>query len=170
MSSWKKPLSWCTTLHIHSINAIHFKHSLTNCQSHSLTLTKQHTHKIHSQLHFKLLNFLNGWWCDISELPPHPHVVQVYGISIDGPQPVLVMEYCAGGNQSSHFHYQNKTVFWLNNIEKFQLNIKSNIIQTLFILLSLNIDIFDLYFEYFFVVFVDMKEVWTSCCLLSNNK
>jgi serine/threonine protein kinase len=30
-------------------------------------------------------------------LPPHPNVVQVYGVSIDGPQPVIVMEYCPGG-------------------------------------------------------------------------
>jgi serine/threonine protein kinase len=33
-----------------------------------------------------------------SELPPHPNVVQVFGISTDGPQPVLIMEYCAGGS------------------------------------------------------------------------
>jgi predicted Ser/Thr protein kinase len=32
------------------------------------------------------------------ELPPHPNVVQLFGISIDGPQPVLVLEYCAGGS------------------------------------------------------------------------
>jgi hypothetical protein len=30
-------------------------------------------------------------------LPPHPNIVQVYGISIDGPQPALVVEYCSGG-------------------------------------------------------------------------
>jgi predicted Ser/Thr protein kinase len=32
------------------------------------------------------------------ELPPHPNVIQVFGISLDGPQPVIVMEYCAGGS------------------------------------------------------------------------
>jgi serine/threonine protein kinase len=31
-------------------------------------------------------------------LPPHPNVVRMYGVSIDGTQPVIVMEYCAGGN------------------------------------------------------------------------
>jgi hypothetical protein len=31
------------------------------------------------------------------ELPPHPNIVQVFGISQDGPQPILVMEYCDGG-------------------------------------------------------------------------
>jgi hypothetical protein len=31
------------------------------------------------------------------KLPPHPNVVQMFGVSIDGPQPVIVMEYCAGG-------------------------------------------------------------------------
>jgi hypothetical protein len=35
------------------------------------------------------------------ELPPHPNVVQVFGISLDGPQPVIVMEYCAGGIKSN---------------------------------------------------------------------
>jgi serine/threonine protein kinase len=32
-----------------------------------------------------------------SELPPHPNVVQLFGVSLDGPQPVIVMEYCTGG-------------------------------------------------------------------------
>jgi hypothetical protein len=31
------------------------------------------------------------------DLPPHPNVVQVYGISLDGQQSVLVLEYCSGG-------------------------------------------------------------------------
>jgi len=31
-------------------------------------------------------------------LPPHPNVVRMYGLSIDGTQPVIVMEYCAGGS------------------------------------------------------------------------
>jgi hypothetical protein len=31
------------------------------------------------------------------ELPPHPNVVQMFGVSLDGPQPVIVMEYCAEG-------------------------------------------------------------------------
>jgi serine/threonine protein kinase len=31
------------------------------------------------------------------ELPPHPNVLQVFGVTLDGPQPILVMEYCVGG-------------------------------------------------------------------------
>jgi predicted Ser/Thr protein kinase len=31
-------------------------------------------------------------------LPPHPNVVRMYGVSIDGAQPIIVMEYCAGGS------------------------------------------------------------------------
>jgi serine/threonine protein kinase len=31
------------------------------------------------------------------ELPPHPNVVRLFGVSLDGPQPVIVMEYCAEG-------------------------------------------------------------------------
>jgi serine/threonine protein kinase len=34
------------------------------------------------------------------KLPPHPNVVQVFGVSLDGPQPVIVMEYCGGGTQT----------------------------------------------------------------------
>jgi predicted Ser/Thr protein kinase len=32
------------------------------------------------------------------ELPPHPNVVHVFGVSLDGPQPIIIMEYCAGGS------------------------------------------------------------------------
>jgi len=32
------------------------------------------------------------------KLPPHPNVVHVYGVATDGLQPVIVMEYCAGGS------------------------------------------------------------------------
>jgi hypothetical protein len=32
------------------------------------------------------------------DLPPHPNIVQMYGVSLDGPQAVIVLEYCAGGN------------------------------------------------------------------------
>jgi serine/threonine protein kinase len=31
-------------------------------------------------------------------LPPHPNVVHVFGISVDGPQPVIILEYCGGGS------------------------------------------------------------------------
>jgi serine/threonine protein kinase len=30
-------------------------------------------------------------------LPPHPNVVRMYGVSTDGTQTVIVMEYCTGG-------------------------------------------------------------------------
>eukprot|EP00029_Vermamoeba_vermiformis_P009625 TRINITY_DN4868_c0_g1_i1.p1 TRINITY_DN4868_c0_g1~~TRINITY_DN4868_c0_g1_i1.p1 ORF type:complete len:708 (+),score=31.08 TRINITY_DN4868_c0_g1_i1:1542-3665(+) len=32
------------------------------------------------------------------ELPPHPNVVQTFGISVDGPLPCIVLEYCGGGS------------------------------------------------------------------------
>jgi serine/threonine protein kinase len=35
-----------------------------------------------------------------SELPPHPNVVHLFGVSLDGPQPVIVMEYCEGGTKT----------------------------------------------------------------------
>jgi serine/threonine protein kinase len=31
-------------------------------------------------------------------LPPHPNIVRMYGVSIDSTQPIIVMEYCAGGS------------------------------------------------------------------------
>jgi serine/threonine protein kinase len=34
----------------------------------------------------------------IIDLPPHPNVVQVFGVSLDTPQTFFIMEYCAGGN------------------------------------------------------------------------
>jgi hypothetical protein len=36
-------------------------------------------------------------WQTNRELPPHPNVVHLFGVSLDGPQPVIVLEYCAGG-------------------------------------------------------------------------
>jgi serine/threonine protein kinase len=30
-------------------------------------------------------------------LPPHPNVVQIFGVCIEGTQPIIVMEYCPGG-------------------------------------------------------------------------
>jgi hypothetical protein len=34
----------------------------------------------------------------MSSVPPHPNVVRMYGVSIDGTQPIIVMEYCTGGS------------------------------------------------------------------------
>jgi predicted Ser/Thr protein kinase len=42
------------------------------------------------------------------ELPPHPNVVQLYGVSLDGPQPVIIMEYCAGGSLDKLLFDTNK--------------------------------------------------------------
>jgi serine/threonine protein kinase len=36
------------------------------------------------------------------ELPPHPNVVRLFGVSLDGPQPVIVLEYCSGGTIDSN--------------------------------------------------------------------
>jgi serine/threonine protein kinase len=30
-------------------------------------------------------------------LPSHPNVVQMFGVCIEGTQPIIVMEYCSGG-------------------------------------------------------------------------
>jgi serine/threonine protein kinase len=33
----------------------------------------------------------------IRNIPPHPNIVQVLGVSVDGPHPLIMLEYCAGG-------------------------------------------------------------------------
>jgi serine/threonine protein kinase len=35
-------------------------------------------------------------------LPSHPNVVQMFGVCIEGTQPIIVMEYCSGGFQSTN--------------------------------------------------------------------
>jgi preprotein translocase subunit YajC/predicted Ser/Thr protein kinase len=40
---------------------------------------------------FKEINLMTA-------LPSHPNVVQVFGVCMGGPQPILVMEYCSGGS------------------------------------------------------------------------
>jgi hypothetical protein len=43
-------------------------------------------------------------------LPPHPNVVRMYGISIDGTQPIIVMEYCAGGSLDKWLYDRDTTI------------------------------------------------------------
>jgi uncharacterized membrane protein len=43
-------------------------------------------------------------------LPPHPNVVRMYGVSIDGTQPIIVMEYCAGGSLDKVLHDENRYI------------------------------------------------------------
>jgi serine/threonine protein kinase len=33
----------------------------------------------------------------MSSLPSHPNVVQMFGVCMEGTQPIIVMEYCSGG-------------------------------------------------------------------------
>jgi serine/threonine protein kinase len=47
-------------------------------------------------------------FCVNRKLPPHPNVVQVFGVSLDGPQPVIVMEYCTGGTHTEREHTRKK--------------------------------------------------------------
>jgi hypothetical protein len=43
-------------------------------------------------------------------LPPHPNVVRMYGVSIDGTQPVIVMEYCEGGSLDKLLYDMNQQI------------------------------------------------------------
>jgi predicted Ser/Thr protein kinase/cbb3-type cytochrome oxidase subunit 3 len=43
-------------------------------------------------------------------LPPHPNVVRMYGVSIDGTQPIIVMEYCAGGSLDKLLFDENQPI------------------------------------------------------------
>ncbi len=33
-----------------------------------------------------------------SGIAPHPNLVQTFGVSLDGPNPCIVLEYCGGGS------------------------------------------------------------------------
>lgn len=48
-------------------------------------------------------------------MPPHPNVVQVFGISRDGPHPVLILEYCDGGSLDKML-YESSTVLSTDQI------------------------------------------------------
>jgi len=54
------------------------------------------------------------------QLPPHPNVVQLFGISLDGPNIILIMEYCAGGSLD-HLLYNNCNDQKLTNERKNEL-------------------------------------------------
>jgi hypothetical protein len=40
-------------------------------------------------------------------IPPHPNLVQTFGISLDGPNPCIVQEYCGGGSLDIIFGVKN---------------------------------------------------------------
>jgi serine/threonine protein kinase len=55
-------------------------------------------------------------------LPPHPNVVGMYGVSIDGTQPIIVMEYCAGGSLDTLLYdreeqiSEEQKIRWVNEV------------------------------------------------------
>ncbi len=49
-----------------------------------------------------LLTLLNR-----SGIPPHPNLVQTFGVSLDGPNPCIVLEYCGGGSLDQLFKVEN---------------------------------------------------------------
>jgi predicted Ser/Thr protein kinase len=57
-------------------------------------------------------------------LPPHPNVVRMYGVSIDGTQPIIVMEYCGGGSLDKILYDTNEKISmeqkirWVHEIAK----------------------------------------------------
>jgi serine/threonine protein kinase len=40
---------------------------------------------------------------DFSGITPHPNLVQTFGVSLDGPNPCIVLEYCGGGSLDQLF-------------------------------------------------------------------
>ncbi len=42
-----------------------------------------------------------------SGIPPHPNLVQTFGVSLDGPNPCIVLEYCGGGSLDNLFGSEN---------------------------------------------------------------
>jgi serine/threonine protein kinase len=43
----------------------------------------------------------------------HPNVVQVFGVSLDGPQPVIILEYCAGGINRIKSNHKHSSQFFI---------------------------------------------------------
>jgi hypothetical protein len=43
-------------------------------------------------------------------IPPHPNIVQLLGISMDGPQPLVVLEYCNEGSLDKLLFETNKSI------------------------------------------------------------
>jgi hypothetical protein len=78
-------------------------------------------------------------WYPFRELPPHPNVVQMFGISIDGPQPIIVMEYCAGGNQ----HQLGQTLVFV----RFD----------------------SIWFDSIWLLFIILQEVWMFCFMIVES-
>jgi serine/threonine protein kinase len=72
------------------------------------------------------------------ELPPHPNIVQMFGISLNGRQPIIVLEYCSGGsldqvlfhNQTNQQITSEKKIEWIQSIARgvFHLH-KHNIVH-----------------------------------------
>jgi predicted Ser/Thr protein kinase len=69
-------------------------------------------------------------------IPPHPNIVQVLGISTDGPLPVIMLEYCAGGSLDKYLFgtdiqlTEETTISLVAGIAKGMLHLhKNNIIH-----------------------------------------
>ncbi len=45
-----------------------------------------------------------------SELRPHPNVVQMLGVSSDGPYPVMILEFCDGGSLDDKVFNMNEPI------------------------------------------------------------
>jgi predicted Ser/Thr protein kinase len=62
---------------------------------------------------------LEDFWKEANlmiELPPHPNVVQMFGVSTDGTQPVLVLEYCGGGSLDKLLFFSEQPMNETQNI------------------------------------------------------
>jgi len=69
-------------------------------------------------------------------LPPPPNVVRMYGISLDGTQPIIVMEYCAGGSLDKLLYdtkeqiSMEEKVKWIHEVAQGMLHLhKYNIVH-----------------------------------------
>jgi serine/threonine protein kinase len=45
-----------------------------------------------------------------SGIAPHPNLVQTFGVSLDGPNPCIVLEFCGGGSLDSVMHDKEQIV------------------------------------------------------------
>jgi serine/threonine protein kinase len=45
-----------------------------------------------------------------SGIAPHPNLVQTFGVSLDGPNPCIVLEFCGGGSLDGVMHDKEQIV------------------------------------------------------------
>jgi hypothetical protein len=91
----------------------------------------------------------------------------MFGVCIEGTQPIIVMEYCSGGLSvnKKQTHKQTNTSQFISLSQLFKLTTHNHTkiyIENTHCIVS---------FSHLFVIDIDIDlEVWINCCLTKKNK